>query len=597
MKRLYTIVKQLVRGISKAVLRFPLTVLSLVVAASLVCYLISLRLFPAPLLVEKGIFALAVGALVGMAAQFSTERFAKLAGKRPLVYLVALVLTAGYFWILWPAPEIGSQIVVRSFVAIFALFCYVLFIPAYRKATDFDRVALVHFKSFFTAALYSGVLSAGLAAIIFAIDTLLFNVNENAYGYMMAIVWIVFAPVYYLSLLPNFNESSEEAAAIADRKSEYPRFLEILISYIAVPLFSAYTLVLIAYFFKILVTRQWPSGQLGPMVLVYSAVGILLFILCALPKNRFVHWYRMLFPKILIPVVIMQMIAVWIRLDAYGITESRYYIALFGIYSIVTGVFLSLRPNGRNGVVVLLSAAFAIVSILPPVDAFTVSRNSQINILETYLEQEGILSSDGTLTPKSEVPEDARVEITAKLDYLTYSGSSSYIEWLPEDFVIYEDFEKTFGFVPAYRFDPGIDNQYFHAEIDARKPVDIRGYDVSIPINAGKYGARGISEYPFSLDGQDYILRINTESANEVTATVVDGAKMPVVTTGFYDFALSLKDEMRETKQWFSPESLSLEVENNGYKMKVVFQWIDLVEGDERNAGVEYMADVYFAAP
>ena len=216
---------------------------------------------------------------------------------------------------------------------------------------------------------------------------------------------------------------------------------------------------------------------------------------------------------------------------------------------------------------------------------------------ETYLEQEGILSSDGTLTPKSKVSEDARVEITAKMDYLTYSGSSSYIEWLPEDFVIYEDFEQTFGFVPAYRYDPGIDNQYFHAEIDARKPVDIRGYDVSIPINAGKYGVKGISEYPFSVDGQDHILRINTVSANEVTATVVDGAKMPVVTTGFYDFAFGLKDEMRDTKEWFSPESLSLVVEDNGYKMKVVFQWIDLVEGDESNAGVEYMADVYIATP
>ena len=72
---------------------------------------------------------------------------------------------------------------------------------------------------------------------------------------------------------------------------------------------------------------------------------------------------------------------------------------------------------------------------------------------------------------------------------------------------------------------------------------------------------------------------------------------MPVVTTGFYDFVLGLKDEMRETKEWFSPESLTLEVENNGYKMKVVFQWIDLVEGDESNAGVEYMADVYIATP
>ncbi len=124
---------------------------------------------------------------------------------------------------------------------------------------------------------------------------------------------------------------------------------------------------LLIYFVKILVTLNWPSGQLGPMVLGYSAAGLVLFVLASLLENRFAVLYCAFFPKILIPVVIMQLVSVGIRLNAYGVTESRYYVALFGVFSIVIGVLLSVRgKNTRNGIIALLAAGFALVSILLP---------------------------------------------------------------------------------------------------------------------------------------------------------------------------------------------------------------------------------------
>ena len=89
-----------------------------------------------------------------------------------------------------------------------------MFIPTIAKksdlSADFNQVALVHFKSAFTSVLFSGVLSAGLAAIIATVDILLFKVNSNTYAYMFTIVWVLFATIYYLSLLPNFNKYGEE---------------------------------------------------------------------------------------------------------------------------------------------------------------------------------------------------------------------------------------------------------------------------------------------------------------------------------------------------------------------------------------------------
>lgn len=606
MKRIKSMFFQLGKGISKAVLRFPLTVISLVVAAGLVCYLINLEMYPAPLYIEKYIFTLAVGAFIGMLAQFLSERFPRLGSRqqtsessakgRLTLYGLSVLLTAGYFLILFPAPEISNELIVRSLVTIFALFCGVLFVPSFRKTADFNKIALIHFKSLFTSGLYSGVIAAGFSAILVTIDLLLFPINEKSYAYMMAIIWIVFAPVYFLSLLPLFNATGKEEQEITLRKSDYPKFLEILVSYIAIPLFSVYTLVLLAYFVKILVSWEWPSGQLGPMILAYSAVGIVLFILGALLENRFAYWFRMIFPKALIPVVIMQMVAVWIRLDAYGITESRYYIALFGIFSIVSGVILSIWPNGKNGIVVLLSAAVAIFSVLPPVDAFTVSRNSQIGILEDYLQSEGILS-EGVLTPDSDVPEKVRVEITGKLEYLSRTSSLEYIKWLPDDFDLYQDFETTFGFEPTYSYTSDMESQYFHTNLDTLQPLSISGYDIAWLLESGRYSPGTPESYDFNLNMKSYSFRVEVLSTTDLRVSVTDENGTELIGTNFYDFAQELKSGLTSPKDLVSPEEMTLEYENDGYRLNVIFQWIDMVNNTLDDESVTYSAYVFFDAP
>jgi len=318
MKRLRKMILKLFNGMFVAGFRFPLTILSLIGEVSLACYIIALKESP-PLFIQKILYTLVVGAVLGMSGQFACERFTQLSKAWIGVYGAAVLLMAGYFLILLPVPELSLAITTRTLVTVFALICAILWIPSFKEKTDFNQIALIHFKYFFTSVLYSAVLSIGLIAIIGAVDILLFNVNDDAYAYAMTFVWILFAPVYYLSLLPKL--SSEAAADIkaTEFSGSYPKILEILVSYIAILLISAYTLVLIAYFAKILFTFNWTSGQLGPMILAYSAIGLVIFVLASSLRNQFALLYQKIFPKLLIPIVIMQLISVWIRLDAYGV--------------------------------------------------------------------------------------------------------------------------------------------------------------------------------------------------------------------------------------------------------------------------------------
>jgi hypothetical protein len=596
-KRVKEMILQLLQGIAGAVRRFPLTVLSLLAAAILICYMISLHQTPS-LVLEKLMFTCLVGAVLGMAAQFGIERFARLFSKRPLIYGLTVLLLAGYFLILWPAPEISSEITVRTFVAVFALTCAVLWFPAFKGKADFNQVALIHFKSFFTSVLYSGVLTAGTAAIIAAIDILLFHVNNDAYRYMLTVVWVMFAPLYYLALLPVFNPGEEEEGEAVRRAGGYPKFLAILVSYIAIPLVIAYTAVLFAYFIKILVTRHWPSGQLGPMVLVYSAAGLVIFVLAGLLENRFAQAYRKVFPKILIPVIIMQVISVGIRLQAYGVTESRYYVALFAGYSLLIAIVLSLRPVAGSQYIALLAAALAIVSVIPPVDAFTVARTSQIARVEKILQAEGMLR-DGKLSPKADAAQNSRIEATSILSYLEGHSSLQYIRWLPANFNMYRDMKNVFGFDPTYPTtgaEPA--NRYFSAGIDLQQPLDISGFDVFIQVFSNHYGKESETlPAKFTIRGTVYVLSADRLSGDEVRISVKNTSGQEVVGTGLYDLVKDLPQTGGSPKDTLPPAKMTLDMNNNGYKLRVILQNVSMNLGTGADRGVDYTATVLFGAP
>lgn len=538
-------------------------------------------------------FTFVLGAFLGIAAQFSCERFDKLARHRAVVYIISAFLTAGYYLIIMPVENIDYAVRARTFVAVFAMFCAFMWVPSCRGRFDFNKVALIHFKAAFTSILYSCVLSAGCASVIAAVDILLFKVNSDTYGYVMAVIWILFATVYYLSLLPRFNSDEEVDREYALNESHYPKFLEILVSYIAIPLVAAYTLVLAAYFIKILVTLKWPSGQLGVMVLSYSAAGLIIYVLASLLNNRFARLYQRIFPVVLIPVVIMQLISVGIRLNAYGVTESRYYVALFGVFSVVCGILLSFKPVAKNGLIAILAAGFAIFSVIPPVDAFTVSRVSQIDRLESMLSAEGILT-DGELNPKSDVSMTLRLETTSIMNYLANRNYTGYLSWLPADFRTNKDMYGTFGFESAY--ESGDRENYFFANRDMQQPLNISGYDIMLNLGSYRGMEREKTVVDFEVRGVKYLMTTERLSSQEAYVAVKSADGTELVGTGLYDFTKNLSPVSDSPKEALSPGNMTFDIEKDGYKLRIIFQDISIIHSGT-NAGVDYNGMVLFAAP
>jgi cytochrome c oxidase subunit IV len=592
MKRLLTAVLKLVRDLSQAVVRFPWTVFCLGCSTGIACYLISLQ-GSADLIIEKLMFMFLLGAFIGVTAQFAAERFPRLDQRRRTVYGLAILLTGGYYLIIAPAAAIDYGVGARTMVAVFSMFCAFIWLPAAKGVFDFNQVALVHFKAAFTAILYAGVLTAGLASIIGAVDILLFSVHSDCYGYMLALVWILFAPSYYLSLLPRFNSCQKADRAYTEQASGYPRFLEILISYIAIPLVAAYTLVLVAYFVKIGLSRNWPSGQLGPMILAYSSAGLILYVLASGLQDRLAVLYQLLFPKVLVPIVLMQLVSVFIRVRAYGITESRYYLVLFGLFSLIIGVVLSLWPVEKNSLIALLAAGFAVVSVLPPVDAFTLARTSQVERLEQYLVQGNILVA-GKLEPNPDADLDLRIEATNILYYLQRRGYVEAIDWLPAEFEVYRDMETVLGFQPTYP--QRGERKYTYVSLDSEQPVSIKGYDLLL--EAGIYVSKGTTEaavHDLNIDETGYRLQLKPIPNQELEVALLDAQGGELVTARLYDFAAQAA--AGSDGKALAAADLTLEAEEDGYRLGVVFQHISLTTGNEAEPSADYQLYLLVGIP
>lgn len=481
-----------IRGLTGSLARFPLAIAFLAGIAVMLSVQINTYWN-----LSNYLLACAVGAVSAAALQTAWERFFKGVPARLALMGLSLAFAGAYYLAIRTADMWSPEIGVRTAVLLFALVVAFLWLPVIRSRVGFNESFMAAFKSLFHSLLYSAVIMGGLAAIIGAVDRLIWPLDNRIYAHTANLVFVLFAPVFLLSLIPVYPGKQEEDGDFADgdkrdeavaARTACPRFLEGLVSYIVIPLVSVFTLILAAYILLNIRSEFWTDNLLESMLIAYAIAVILVNILASRLHNRFAALFRKISPKVLIPIVLFQIASSFLTVSDVGLTYSRYFVILFGIFAVCAGAVLSVLPPRKNGIIAALLIAFAAVSILPPVDAFTVSRANQIRLLETTLERNGMLL-DGAIVPSGSVPEADKKKIVSSVEYLSRMRELDRVSFLPADFTIYEDFQDTFGFY-AYEY-PGISYRSVNVYADSALPVDVAGYEylartyLSWPGNAG----------------------------------------------------------------------------------------------------------------
>ncbi|CZR01290.1 Hypothetical protein Tpal_2629 [Trichococcus palustris] len=503
------------KGMGRSISRYPLTVFFLIAVAVLNGIMIEQPKED----YARYLFTFLVGALLSIVGQMIYERFFTQANARYLLIGGAALLALGYYFVVGPQTLYNLAISVKTGVALFALMIAFIWIPSIKSVkVPFHRSFLSALKAFFITILFTGVLSAGVSAIFYATDYLLFNIDYKILSHLLNIVVSLFAPIYFLSMTPLYPGKREELIPdeawakreeTLERQFSVPRFLDILISYIIIPLTAVYTLILLAYVILNIRGEFWTNNLLEPMLVSYAIIVIIVYILACNLENKFALLFRKIFPKILVPIVVFQTIASFLKIQEMGVTHGRYYVILFGIFATIAGLIFSFMKPKHNGLIAIALLVLSAISIIPPIDAFTVSKNNQISFLEQKLTENDMLVNDA-IVPKSDVSFKDKIVITKVASYIDNMGYNKEVAFLPSDFSIYRDFSDTFGFDMTYSETeyPQGEGQSAYLNWDANPAIGITGFDMMV--HQYLYYSTGepntTQDVPLEVGGKKYVL-------------------------------------------------------------------------------------------
>ena len=565
-------------GLSVSARRYPVSTFFLVVIAVLIGIEIHGTTYHLAPYINTGV----VLAVASAAAQHAYERFFANRGLQMRLGLAGIALMIGglHFLTIFQLPEYSVEAVSRTGILSVALMVLFIWLPVIKHRNSFEQSLMSNFKNFFQAILYGGVIMLGVAAIITAIDQLLFNLNYRFYSYSADLIFVLFTPIFFLSLAPFFqqeaSQGSDEKEAQLQQKISSPKVLEILLSYIVIPLTMVFTVILLAYLVLNIRGEFWTDNLLEPMLVSYSATVIFVTLLTMHIENRFTQWFRKWAPKILIPIVLFQLVASVLTIQQNPMTHQRYFVILYGVFAILAGIALSITRWQKKGIVAGLLVFFLVLSITPPIDAFTISRNSHINHLESTLMKYDMIQNDEVVITTTVSKED-RQKITESLFYLERIGRLDDLTWLPDDFQVYYDwyFERTFGF-PLYEYQEPDTVRLFLSLTEA----------VELQVGEYQYLTRAIlseGDRDGSLFKREFLLQGKQYKLEQI---IIDGLQKIVLTDSVGAVLLEFKPielyhRMKERageKGEINLAEATFVVENTIAKMKIIVESADIYE-------------------
>jgi len=271
----------------------------------------------------------------------------------------------------------------------------------------------------FFAAITALILGVGLS-IIFASMTYLFDIqfNQYLYGNIWLFVWSLLFPFYILVNIDNNFDYQQQ-------NCQFPKGVRIIASYILVPLMSIYIVVLYAYMVKILLQWQLPQGNVGWMVSIFGIVGIttkmIIYPLRKIGSRSLILFESYFYPTLLCPTLLL-FLAISVRINDYGVTESRYAIGLIGLWFLIVSLLAIFQPRQFH-----LKTAAVMLSFLCLIASFgpwgmqEFSTQSQVKRFTLLLKQHGLFKGGQALNAKREnirVPSKAIISIDSIANYL-----------------------------------------------------------------------------------------------------------------------------------------------------------------------------------
>lgn len=196
----------------------------------------------------------------------------------------------------------------------------------------------------------------GVVALEFSAEVLLgVPGGDFAFNYALPFAAGLLGPIVFLALAPVRSQGPER---IGDALGLVAQTLAQLV---LTPLLALYALVLVAYVFRVIIEGELPSNEVGWIVPLFALTGILTFLATASMErlNRVADGFRRVWFFIMLPPVALFVIALWLRVDAYGLTDQRYLAMLAAVWFVAVGAAFAI--GGWRSDVRLIPVSLALI--------------------------------------------------------------------------------------------------------------------------------------------------------------------------------------------------------------------------------------------
>ena len=375
----------------------------------------------------------------------------------------------------------------------------------------------------------AGILHLGLAIVMLAIDSLLTPVGSDAHQAVTSLVWLFVLPCVLCSQVPRHTE-----------RLDIPRAYRIIFGRVLFCIYLLLLAVLYLYIARIALSRTLPSGQLnwfGCLVLL----GTLFFWAgIRMVSNGVVRWYLRWGWALAIPVLVVQLMAIYLRVSAYGLTTSRYASILCVIVGAV-GLVLAARarhPRELFGVCCIV----ALIACVTPANIIDLPYQEQAGRLRSALAAGGMSqATDVTHEGLSTLSEEEKGRVASSWSYLSSRTgaltSSELVDQLSGDGqaskalddlssgILYDSSD-----VLGSKGVPDSTYETYTARRDAT--IDVAGYSRLYPLNVGSLADdltldfRAADETTLHVDCSELIARLRERYASQPRSdrsTSIDG--------------------------------------------------------------------------
>lgn len=600
-------VNQVYSSLRGVFLRFPLAVITAFAAAIIAIVLVEQNYdaLEQKKYLIKILLTLSLAFPLFIAITFITETSIFNKGRK-LAFHVVAVITALLYYLHFDEniKPVDYQKTLILNIAMHLFVAYAPYLSTYNE-NGFWQFNKTLFLRFLLSLFYSVVLYSGLSVAFLAIENLFdLNLGGNIYIHLWIIVLFIFNSIFFLAGIPQNIKG-------LDFDDSYPKGLKIFTQFVLIPLVILYLLILYVYGLKILVFWQLPRGWVSYLVLFFSATGIFSLLMIHPLKNKeqnkwiniYNHWYY----RLLFPLIILLFIAIYVRVENYGITENRYFIIVLAFWLLATIIYHLFSKKKHIIWIPITLSIVAILSVLGPWSAFTISEKSQIKRLQKLLTENNILQKGKIVPATDTIALIAEAEIGSIVRYLEQThGFHNMQPWFEKDLEkLFTEKDSLMGYVNKAEVvlnQMGLKNIYnwqqydntnylktFNYYADKFSHISITGYDELVQFSQYPYDTtQNIQIIELTLD----TLRLEFNASNN-KYIIWQKNENKIAEFDLKEFVATLNTQAQKNRKEYSirlPSDLMFKIINtNSYQFKFIIHSIygEIDKGQTKINGIE----------